>query len=55
MPFILLTSITLLLLFSLGLSPDKGFIKYEVSNDNDVNQEDIELTTNIPVENMFSM
>ena len=70
MPFILLTAITLLLLFSLGLSPDQGFLKYEVLNDNDVNQEDndvnqedndvnpegdLELTTSVPVENMFSM
>ena len=84
MPFILLTTISLLLLFSLGLSPDQGFLKYEVLNDNDVNPEDndvnpedndvnpkdndvnpedndvnpegdIELTTSVPVENMFSM
>jgi len=63
MPFILLTAITLLLLFSLGLSPDQGFLKYEVLNDNDeipedndeIPEEDIELTTSIPVENMFNM
>ncbi len=63
MPFILLTAITILLLFSLGLSPDKGFLKYEVRNDNDVNpldndvnrDDDIELTTNVAVENMFNM
>ena len=63
MPFILLTAITILLLFSLGLSPDKGFLKYEVRNDNDVNpldndvnrDDDIELTTNVTVENMFNM
>ena len=70
MPFILLTATTLLLLFSLGLSPDQGFLKYEVLNDNDVipedndvipedndviPEEDIELTTSIPVENMFNM
>ena len=40
MPFILLTAITLLLLFSLGLSPDQGFLKYEILNGNDVNPED---------------
>ena len=64
MPFILLTAITLLLLFSLGLSPDQGFLKYEVKNDDDVNPPDddvnplddeIELTTNVKVENMFNM
>ena len=63
LPFILLTAITILLLFSLGLSPDKGFLKYEVKTDNDVNpldndvnrDDDIELTTNVAVENMFNM
>jgi len=70
LPFILLTAITILLLFSLGLSPDKGFLKYEVKTDNDVNpldndvnpldndvnhEDDIELTTNVAVENMFNM
>tara|TARA_B000000477_G_C5958283_1_gene170958 strand:+ start:200 stop:472 length:273 start_codon:yes stop_codon:yes gene_type:complete len=71
MPFILLTAITLLLLFSLGLSPDQGFLKYEVKNDNDVNplgddvnplgddvnplDDEIELTTNVKIENMFNM
>jgi hypothetical protein len=70
MPFILLTAITLLLLFSLGLSPDQGFLKYEILNGNDVNPEDndvnpedndvnpeeeTELTTSVPVENMFNM
>jgi hypothetical protein len=56
MPFILLTATTLLLLFSLGLSPDQGFLKYEVLNGNDViPEEDIELTTSVPVENMFNM
>jgi len=40
MPFILLTAITILLLYSLGLSPDQGFLKYEILNGNDVNPED---------------
>ena len=84
MPFILLTAITILLLYSLGLSPDQGFLKYEILNGNDVNPEDndvnpedndvnpedndvnpednvvnpeeeTELTTSVPVENMFNM
>jgi len=71
MPFILLTAITLLLLFSLGLSPDQGFLKYEVLNDNDEIQEDNDeiqedndeiqedndeiLETSVSVENMFNM
>jgi len=40
MPFILLTVITILLLYSLGLSPDQGFLKYEILNGNDVNPAD---------------
>jgi|TARA_B110000114_G_scaffold121945_1_gene127777 hypothetical protein len=70
MPFILLTTITILLLFSLGLSPDKGFLKYKFAN-NDVNDDDVgkdntenvvddeslqsNLTSNVEVENMYNM
>ena len=35
LPFILLTAITALLLFSLGLSPDKGFLKLTIDGDSD--------------------
>ena len=64
MPFILLTAITLLLLFSLGLSPDQGFLKYEVLNDKDEIPEDKDEIpedkdeipeTSVSVENMFNM
>jgi len=68
MPFILLTTITVLLLFTLGLSPDNGFLKYKFANndetvsDNEI-AEDVtvnesspsNLTTNVTVENMYNM
>jgi len=68
MPFILLTTITVLLLFTLGLSPDNGFLKYKFANNDEtvsdnVIAEDVtvnesspsNLTTNVTVENMYNM
>jgi len=68
MPFILLTTITVLLLFTLGLSPDYGFLKYKFANNDEtvsdnVIAEDVtvnesspsNLTTNVTVENMYNM
>lgn len=69
LPFILLTAITAMLLLSLGLSPEKGFIRYkiktgdeenpdkQVSENSDSAEKDVldeELTTNVEIENMFS-
>ena len=69
LPFILLTAITAMLLMSLGLSPEKGFIRYKMktggeentdkqdSENSDSAEKDVldeELTTNVEIENMFS-
>ena len=69
LPFILLTAITAMLLLSLGLSPEKGFIRYKIktgdeenldkqdSENSDSAEKDVldeELTTNVEIENMFS-
>ena len=69
LPFILLTAITAMLLMSLGLSPEKGFIRYKIktggeentdkqdSENSDSTEKDVldeELTTNVEIENMFS-
>ena len=69
LPFILLTAITAMLLMSLGLSPEKGFIRYKMktggeentdkqdSENSDSTEKDVldeELTTNVEIENMFS-
>ena len=69
LPFILLTAITAMLLISLGLSPEKGFIRYKIKTGDEENTDkqdsensdsaekdvlDEELTTNVEIENMFS-
>jgi len=69
LPFILLTAITAMLLISLGLSPEKGFIRYKIKTGDEKNTDnedsenldsaekdvlDEELTTNVEIENMFS-
>lgn len=69
LPFILLTAITAMLLLSLGLSPEKGFIRYKIKTGDEENPDkqdsensdsaekdvlDEELTTNVEIENMFS-
>ena len=69
LPFILLTAITAMLLISLGLSPEKGFIRYKIKTGDEKNNDkqnsenldsaekdvlDEELTTNVEIENMFS-
>jgi len=69
LPFILLTAITAMLLMSLGLSPEKGFIRYKIKTGDEENTDkqdsensdsaekdvlDEELTTNVEIENMFS-
>ena len=69
LPFILLTAITAMLLLSLGLSPEKGFIRYKIKTGDEENTDkqdsensdsaekdvlDEELTTNVEIENMFS-
>jgi hypothetical protein len=41
MPFILLTTITVLLLFTLGLSPDKGFLKYKFANNDEKDEDNV--------------
>ena len=37
LPFILLTAITAMLLISLGLSPEKGFIRYKIKTGDEEN------------------
>ena len=69
LPFILLTAITAMLLLSLGLSPEKGFIRYKIKTGDEENPDkqdsensdsaekdvlDEELTTNVEIENVFS-
>ena len=41
MPFILLTTITVLLLFTLGVSPDKGFLKYKFANNDEKDEDNV--------------
>ena len=44
LPFILLTVITVWLLIALGLSPEAGYLKYNIKNDDDENRENTEET-----------
>ena len=62
LPFILLTVITVWLLIALGLSPEAGYLKYNIKNDDDENTENTEETvanteetTDVVAENMFTM
>ena len=67
LPFILLTVITVWLLISLGLSPDSGYLKYNIKNDEDPTTEEtiknieettdvvIEETSDVVIENMFNI
>jgi len=64
LPFILLTVITVWLLIALGLSPESGYLKYNIKNDDDENTvestventvESTEETRDVVVENMFNM
>ena len=64
LPFILLTVITVWLLISLGLSPDSGYLKYNIKGDEMVATEETtpvatdaatQETTDVVVENMFIM
>tara|TARA_Y100000996_G_scaffold408398_1_gene387402 strand:+ start:184 stop:600 length:417 start_codon:yes stop_codon:yes gene_type:complete len=48
LPFILLTAITAMLLLSLGLSPEKGFLRYKIKTSND------EITNNTESDNTES-
>tara|TARA_B110000261_G_scaffold6062_1_gene6255 strand:+ start:500 stop:919 length:420 start_codon:yes stop_codon:yes gene_type:complete len=53
MPFILLTTITVLLLFTLGLSPDYGFLKYKFANKDEISDvEDETVSDNVIAEDV---
>ena len=45
LPFILLTVITVWLLIALGLSPEAGYLKYNIKNDDDVNTEETNMNS----------
>ena len=59
LPFILLTVITVWLLIALNLSPESGYLKYNIKNDDDATTEEAVATTeetiDVVVENMFKM
>ena len=54
LPFILLTTITAILLFSLGLSEKSGYLKYDIKESQE-SQESQESHNDVVVENMFNM